>query len=290
MGEPALAPVSETLFLTLYARALESRRPDPIVRDVVAERVTEALNPRFARSPLRLHRKLAAGRLPRLLLTTLALRTRHFDRLVLDFRRRHPDGVVVSLGCGLSTRCHRLDDGTLRWVGVDLPPAIAVRRELLPDTERFTTLGASVLDEAWMEPLPAVPPDRVLFLAEGLFMYLEAASVRRLVARLRERFPGAELAAEFADAGLVRLNQTRLGRGKMRRQFGLSEDVWFASGLADAREIEDWAPGVELLGTWSHLDDHEARLGWMRGFSWWNALGRPLFVVHARLGAPRSAA
>ena len=56
-------------------------------------------------------------------------------------------------------------------------------------------------------------------------MYLEEGDVRRLVVKLREQFDGAELVADVANRRVVQLASGRLGRGKFRRQFGLSEAV-----------------------------------------------------------------
>lgn len=284
MGDVDLSAVSETLFLTLYAVATEAASPTPIVADPGAVRLAARIDETLAGSPRRLHRMLVARRLPRTLVTTLALRTRHFDQIARDFLARHPDAVVVSLGSGLSDRARRVDDGRVRWFDVDLPPVTALRRRLVPETDRFRAIAASVLDPAWADALPREPGARFLFLAEGLFMYLEPDDVRRLVVALRERFPGSELVAEFALADVVRLSAGRLGRGKLRRRFGLSEDVWFRSGLADAREVEAWAPGIERLDDWSWFDEDEPRLGWMRWLARWRLFGRALFVARYRLG------
>ena len=66
--------ISETLFLPLYALALESQRDDPILADQGAVALTRALNRSFAGSDLPLHRRLVSGDLPATLVTTMALR------------------------------------------------------------------------------------------------------------------------------------------------------------------------------------------------------------------------
>ncbi|MES0404332.1 MAG: hypothetical protein ABUJ93_12685, partial [Hyphomicrobium sp.] len=81
----------------------------------------------------------------------------------------------------------------MRWIDLDLPPVIELRRKYLEDSERLSTLPASVLVLSWLDALPAVPGEPILFQAEGLFMYLEPEEVRRLVVALRERFPGSGL-------------------------------------------------------------------------------------------------
>lgn len=279
-----LEAVSETLFLPLYALALESRAEHPVLIDREAVRLTEELNRTFAGSDKRLYRKLARGRFPRTALTTVALRIRHFDQVVTTFLERHPNGIIVSLGCGLSNRRSRVDNGTMRWFDLDLPAAMELRRRYFGDTERFHSLAGSVLDFDWMDNLPDEPGERFLFLAEGLFPYLCEDDVRGLVTELRKRFPGASLVAEFASRNVARLMSRRMGRGKLRRQFGLSANVWFRSGLSDPREPEDWADGITLLGDWCYFDEAERRIDRMRPFARLEVVGRALFVSRYQLG------
>ena len=284
MAVTELEAVSETLFLPLYALALESRAARPILLDREAVQITEELNRTFATSDRRLHRKLARGRFPRTAVTTVALRIRHFDQVVTTFLEREPEGIIVSLGCGLSNRRSRVDNGTMRWVGLDLPAVIQLRQRYFEDTERFRSIAKSVLEFDWMDRLPDEPGEHFLFVAEGLFPYLPEDGLRDLVTELHRRFPGAELVAEFASRKVARLMSGRLGRGKLRRRFGLSDDVWFHSGLTDPREPETWAEGIKLLDEWCYFDESEPRIDWMRPFTRLEVVGRPLFVARYRLG------
>jgi methyltransferase (TIGR00027 family) len=282
-----LEAVSETLFLPLYALALESQRPNPIMADAGAVDLTRQLNEYFAASDKRIFRRLAQGRLPGTLLTSMALRIRQYDRYVMRFLDREPDGVVVSLGCGLDDRRRRVDNGRMRWYDLDLPEVIAFRRQFLAETERMRFIASSVLDFAWIDELAGERDCRFLFLAEGLFMYLPAAGVRSLVTTLCDKYPGAELVAEVANRRIVRMMQSPLGRGKFRRQFGLSEDVVYQFGVEDSREMESWAPGITFLDDWSYFDESEPKLGWMRLFARWPLFRWAQWTVHYRLGSKR---
>ena len=142
--------------------------------------------------PETLHKTLAmtedAGRL------VLILKSREFDRLAQDFLRRHPEAVVVHIGCGLDTPIERIDNGQVEWFDLDLPGVIDLRRKLIGDPGgRYHLLSGSVLEDAWLEVIEAHRPRPFLFLAEGVFMYFTEAQVKSLVLRLKEHFPGAEL-------------------------------------------------------------------------------------------------
>ena len=103
----------------------------------------------------------------------------------------HPDGTVVALADGLETEAWRVDNGRMRWLSVDLPESIAVRRRLLPETDRFRNLACSALDFRWMDEVDA--SRGVMITAQGLLMYLEPADVARLIAGCAERFPGGAM-------------------------------------------------------------------------------------------------
>jgi methyltransferase (TIGR00027 family) len=282
--DPGISAVSETLFLPLYSLALESQRPDPIMVDEEAVALTRRLSESFAGSDKKLFRRLAAGRLPGALLTTMSMRIRHYDRSVAEFLQRVPNGIVVSLGCGLDDRRRRVDNGTVRWYDLDLPEVIELRCQFLPETDRMRFIARSVLEFAWMDELPTEPGHRFLFVAEGLFMYLPPEGVRSLVATLAERFPGSELVAEVASNRSVRMLSSAWGRGKFRRQFSLSENVVYTFGVDDSHAFEDWGPGIELLGEWSYFDEDEPKLGWYRWFAGWEFVRRIQWTVHYRLG------
>ncbi len=41
--------------------------------------------------------------------------TREMDRYAREYLARHPDAVVVHIGCGLDSRFERVDDGAVEW-------------------------------------------------------------------------------------------------------------------------------------------------------------------------------
>lgn len=285
MSYEKLGAVSETLFLPLYSLARESKEPDPIIRDPGAVALTEELNLAFRTSRRRFFRRLASGRLPRSMVVALALRIRRIDGYVREFLRREPEGVVVNLGCGLDDRRRRVDNGTVRWYDLDLPEVIALRRQLLGETDRFVLLPSSVTDRDWMKALPAEPGERFLFVAEGLLMYLADEDAAGLLRELNRRFPGGELIAELVARRVVKMMKGRLGRGKLKRELGLSGNVVYSFGVNGGGELEGRVPGMKLLDEWSFFDDGEAKLGWMGRLGRWDYFRRMQWVARYRLGA-----
>ncbi len=177
----ALGAVSETLLWTLYQRATEARRPDGVLNDPKAVELVDVIDYPFGRFGRGAWGQ-AEGQ---------ALRAATFDTVVRRFLSRHPAGTVVALGEGLETQFWRVDNGRVRWLTVDLPEVIELRRRLLPVTERQRLIARSALDRTWMDEVDTV--DDVLLTAQGLLMYLPPDHVHDLVAACARHFPGAAL-------------------------------------------------------------------------------------------------
>lgn len=173
-----LTGVPETLLWPLYNRSCEARRADTMLRDAKAIELVDAIDYPFERhfgAPEQFH----------------VLRARGFDRQLGRYLKTYPDATVVALGEGLETQFWRVDNGSVRWLAVDLPETIELRRQLLPDSDRHRSLPCSALDLRWMNE---VDPSRGVFVtAAGLLMYFEPSEVERLIAACAARFLGGYL-------------------------------------------------------------------------------------------------
>lgn len=177
---PELGAVQQTLFIPLAARARETERKRPALRDPKATEMVRSVDFDYA----------TYGRGWGGFVTVL--RTLIFDSWVSQFLARHPSGTVVELGTGLNTRFERTDNGTVHWIDLDLPDTIELRRRFFADTGRRQMVAASLLDENW---LAAVEQRQgpYFFVSEGVLVYLNGSDVTRTLARIAERFPGATL-------------------------------------------------------------------------------------------------
>ena len=178
----ALAGVSETALLTLNGRAYQARHPHAIIDDPMAVQVVDSIDFDFDKFGKRKGQEMA-------------LRSLAFDRATKSFLAQHPDATVVALAEGLQTTFFRLDaaipNARFRWVSVDLEPIIALRKRVLPESPRITTLAQSALDFSWMDAVD--PSNGVLITAEGLLMYLQPDEAMGLITACANRFPGGQM-------------------------------------------------------------------------------------------------
>ncbi len=266
-----LRGVPETSLITLYLRAMESLRPDALIQDEKAVELVTRMGYDFQRV-----REIPLSEANKLV---IILRNRQFDRYARDFLARHPEAVVVHIGCGLDARFERVAErnSQVEWYDLDLPDVIELRRKLIGDErERYHLLGCSVLEDAWLDAVNAFRQRPFLFLAEGVFMYFEGAQVKSLLLRLRDHFPGAELVFDaYAPLHVWRHNlQTSSSKIDLRVHWG----IW------RGQEIEGWGDGIRLLDEWGYFDRPEPRLAGMRWLRPIEALARTIRIYHFQLG------
>jgi methyltransferase (TIGR00027 family) len=218
--------VEWTNLCTLYLRAYESRSPAPILGDTAA---AEAVD-RIEYDWVRMHRAMRPGTNQYM----VTMRAKLFDDWCADFLDRHPNAVVLHLGCGMDTRAFRLHPPeTVQWFDLDQPNVIALRHKLYDDRAGYRMIGSSVTEEAWLDEIPTDRP--MLMVAEGLVMYLTEPEVRTLLQRLTDRFGNGELAFDTTSPMGPRLSKV-LTKGITK---------W---GIRDTREIEQWNPRLRFLG------------------------------------------
>ena len=226
-----LEGVPETLLWNLYHRAVEARRPDAVLHDPRAVELVDAIDYPF-------QARFGAGAQANWQAQWQALRAGCFDGAVRAFLRDHPEGTVVALGEGLETQFWRVDDGGVRWVTVDLPETVHVRRRLLPDGPRQRTFAGSALEGRWMDEVDS--SRGVLLTAQGLLMYLQPVEVAELVAACAERFPGAALVFD----AVPRWFSARTLRGEMRAAGYTSPPMPWALEPRHVGEVRAMHPGV----------------------------------------------
>jgi O-methyltransferase involved in polyketide biosynthesis len=265
-----LSGVPETLLIPLYNRAMESQRPDAMIRDEKSVKLVTQMDLDFS--------QVKQVRMTRMLGIMRIIFAREFDRYAREFLVRHPDAAVVHIGCGLDTRFDRVDDGRVEWYDLDVPKVIDLRRKLVGgDAGRYHLLGCSVLEEAWMETVKAHASRPILFVAETVFLYFTEAQVRSLVLTLRNRYPGAELVFDAWKPFEIWIGNRYLSHSAFA---GLMR--W---GLWSGRELENWNPGIRLLDEWGFFDRPEPRLDSYRWMTPLFRLLKPMCIFHYRLGA-----
>jgi O-methyltransferase involved in polyketide biosynthesis len=233
-----LRGVSETLLIPLHYRVEDSLSEASPFKDAVAEGFHATIA--YEWEKFQGHSLQRPG---------IVARTTILDAQVRAFLTSHPDGLVVNLGAGLDTRFHRLDNGKVQWIEIDLPDVIAFRRKLAePSNRRHFLFAGSVLDREWIDEVKRRAAKHILFVAEGLLPYFTEEQHRTIFAYLADGFPGQELLFQTSAPSLIQGFVHTSDLTKLRTNVELE---W---GLEDSRDVEALHPGVRFVREFSVLE------------------------------------
>ncbi|SDM32013.1 class I SAM-dependent methyltransferase [Allokutzneria albata] len=236
-----LTGVQATLLPTLYCRAVDASADKPILGDRVALATLRRIeaDPDFEVDFSKVGMRPGDE-------SAVAIRARHIDGQVADFLAAHPRATVLHIGCGLDSRAHRVDHGAeVRWIDVDYPEIVALRRRLVPEPPGdYTALGTSVTAPGWLAEVPTDRP--VLVVAEGLTMYLDAGDGRLLFRGLAEYFPSGTLVFDALSTTGVKLSRRAKAIKVARAQV-----LW---GIDSPRELESIHPSLRCAAVLNAFD------------------------------------
>lgn len=278
----SLSDVSGTMLITLYARARETLSPNSIIMDPKAVEMITIFKKELAGSTNPIHQKIVNDTYNPKLAVTMALRSRRFDRYVLEFLKRHPDGTVINLGCGLDTRFDRIDNGQVNWYDLDFESVIELRRRFMVENEKRHFIGGSILDESWPSQVNTGGP--YLVLAEGVFMYLKENDLMHLLSMIKIKLGPYEMVCEVSNRYWVDKMNSKYMQYKFKRQLGMQQGAIFSFGIPDSRYFENWDSSYKFLDEWTYFDDKEKKLGWFNLFAKFEVLRKVQWTVHYQIG------
>jgi O-methyltransferase involved in polyketide biosynthesis len=176
---------AKTMLSTLYLKALDADFERPVLGDRFAKDAIARID--YDWDELGIGGAWAP---------VCTVRTAQYDIWARRFLATNPRCTVVHLGCGLDARVFRLDPGPdVQWYDVDFPEVIALREQVYPSRPGYHLFPTSATDPSWLDRIPADRP--VLFLAEGISMYLTEDQGIELLRHVVEHFPSGQLQIDF---------------------------------------------------------------------------------------------
>jgi O-methyltransferase involved in polyketide biosynthesis len=190
----------------------------------------------------------------------------------------------VNLGCGFDTRFWRIADQKIKYIEVDLPGVIEVKKEILGDLITYPVIGSSVLEEEWMNRVREDQTENVLFLSEGLFMYLPKEDVIRTFKKISETFSNSLMVMEVVNEKYTRGTWKKMVENKMRRRIGSTAGSSYSYGLKRGRDLEEYHQNIKVVGEWSHFEDKDFKPSLFRLLRHMRIVSRTQWTVMARIG------
>ncbi|MBQ2654973.1 MAG: class I SAM-dependent methyltransferase [Methanobrevibacter sp.] len=187
-----LEGVEKTMLLTLFAKAQHSQEKNHKFYDSKAIEVISKIDYDFTMAEK--DRKMKMGVIGR----TIVL-----DEMVSQYIKKHPHSTIVNIASGMDTRFNRLDNGLIRWYNIDLENSANFRLKYIEDHERVKTLAYSAMDEKWADEIK-IESGNVLFIIEGLTMYLQENEVSDILKIISENFFNCTVFVEIMPPSSVK--------------------------------------------------------------------------------------
>lgn len=276
--------VSETLFFILYARAIESQKKNPIIKDEKSVQIVKSLDSIFSKSDSRVHKILYNRNLSNGYIVLKALRTKKFDDYASNFLLKNPNGIIINMGCGLDTRFYRIDSDKGEWYDIDLPEVIDIKKHFLKENIRYHFISSSIHDFDWMDILSKHKGQPFMFLAEGVLQYFYENEVKKLIFTLQKNFPGCEIVFDVTSKYMEKIRNNRLLKGYFKLITGLEYTTIKTNfAIKKGKDIESWNDEIKLLDEWSFFDTEIEKIKFFKLYKFLESVRRTDWIVRYKL-------
>lgn len=165
---------SKTLFIPLLGKALMSK-DKLFLSDPKAEEIISAIDYNFD-----------SIKQSKWLSMFMSVRALIIDELCNKYISKHPDSTIIHLGCGLDSRCLRVNQNYKKWFDIDYEEVIKIRKEFYDEDNKYKMIGSSVTDYKWLEQIANF--NNILIVAEGLTMYFSEDEIKVLIEQIKNKF------------------------------------------------------------------------------------------------------
>lgn len=180
---------------------------------------------------------------------SVAIRKKMIVDQIRAFVDRYPQGIVVNLGCGLSSFYEEFEGSDIIWFDLDLPELICTKRKFFEESANYRLIGHSVLDYSWMGRIPKDRP--TLFIMEGVLPYFCESEVRNLLQELTRQFPKQESIIHAISKWRVVRPHNELKKSGVGMSWGVASGKVIASWIPKLRLVEEQYPYALSTPKWS---------------------------------------
>lgn len=267
-----LGPIQKTLLIPLWGRAAEYEKKEPIVKDKHAHDIVASIDYDFNQ---------LAGDMTGIVQVNTSIRAYHIDKELKKLIAEYPDATIVNIGAGLDTTFSRVDNGRIHWYDLDMPDSIALRRQLIPESDRNKYIVASAFDKSWYSQVMQ-RGSKTIFIAAGVLVYFTEEQVKGLLLGLADAFPGSDMIFEIYAPKMLELRNRALTKRNVHTDL-LQQMKW---GINSGKAIARWSDKIKLVEQYAFysrvpVTDENRKV--IKQFWLVNLLGM-FRMVHLRLG------
>lgn len=166
--------LNKTLYIPLYGKSKVSKQ-GIILKDDMAEKIwdCEAF-------------EIKGKSKSKWLTYNMAMRAKVFDEWTESLLRQNKDALVLHIGCGLDSRCVRIDEPYTNWIDGDFPDVIGVRKKYYNESENYRMISFDASDPENVKSLP--DGDRAIVILEGISMYLKNEQLNAMFREFAKKY------------------------------------------------------------------------------------------------------
>lgn len=240
-GEIKLGSVQETLLLPLWGRAIETKKRKPLLVDNKAVSIVNSIPYDFT---------TISKNINNLSRHSWIARSIYFDKKIEAFIDIFPETTIINVGCGLDTTFDRIDNGKIRWMDLDLPDTIELRRKFISESDRRYFVPKSVFDTSWYDRIER--KKNVMLLIAGVLYFFDESEIKRLFSDLHTFIPGVEIIFDYASKLGV-----KVANKKVLKKGGMDKSAYLKWGIDNISEIEKWDSNIKVISNMPMYKEHK---------------------------------
>lgn len=185
-----LSNLSQSLFITLYYKALEYSHKKAIIKDQKAFNLTKLIAYDFS--------KIKDIKLSRV---ATCIRSVYFDKKCKEFINKNDNCLILILATGLDARYDRLNANLMKnayFVECDLYEVIELKKQYFTQNFNQEFISADVLNDDFLDKID-FKNKKILVIIEGLFMYFNNEQIQKVMNNL-SKLHEFELLCDFVGA------------------------------------------------------------------------------------------
>jgi O-methyltransferase involved in polyketide biosynthesis len=117
---------------------------------------------------------------------------------------------------------------------------MALRQQLIPETERNKFISKSVFDRSWFKDIEE-RQSKVFFMTAGVFVYFNEEEIKSLFIDMIREFPGSEIIFEIYSNLFLWLRNRMIANSK---HSVASRFYW---GINSAKAIAKWSDKIHII-------------------------------------------
>ncbi|WP_300369621.1 class I SAM-dependent methyltransferase [Brachyspira sp.] len=240
--------VSETLLITLYAKAEETKRKNSIIKDEKALDIINNINYDFSKFK---NKGTQVG---------VSIRVKIIDDILKNIISNE-SCTIINLGAGLDTRAYRFINKNIYWYDIDFEDVINLRKEVfqeLHNNDNYKAIPSSILNFDFIDRIEK--KDKVIVIAEGVLMYMDENEIKMIIEEFSVKFNNCHFIFDTIPKFFVK-------NTKMHSTVKKTNAV-FKWGLDKPRYIDKMSSHIQFIELYNIMNFYKNRWGFMNIFSY----------------------